>query len=115
MDDHSTGSIITHVNDELSPDNPQSMFVTLFLAILNIRNGELLYTNAGHNPSYVKRASGTVEVLTQRHGPIVGAMPGLAYQEASTKLGKGDVVLMYTDGVTEAMNSAACSPQFKGV
>ncbi len=106
VDDHSTGSIITHVNDELSADNPQSMFVTLFLAILDIRNGELLYTNAGHNPSYVRRANGTVEVLTQRHGPIVGAMPGLAYQEASIKLGKGDVVLMYTDGVTEAMNSA---------
>jgi sigma-B regulation protein RsbU (phosphoserine phosphatase) len=106
VDDYSTASITTHVNDELSEENPQSMFVTLFLAILNIRSGELLYTNAGHNPSYVKRADGTVEPLKQLHGPIVGAMPGLTYKEASVKLEKGDGILLYTDGVTEAMNAA---------
>ena len=106
VDDNSTGSIITHVNDELSAENPQSMFVTLFLAILNVRSGELLYTNAGHNPSYIKRADGTVESLREIHGPIVGAMPGLAYKEASTTLRKGDGILLYTDGVTEAMNGA---------
>lgn len=106
VDDYSTASITTHVNDELSEENPQSMFVTLFLAILNIRNGDLLYTNAGHNPSYVKRADGTVEALKQIHGPIVGAMPGLTYKEASVKLERGDGILLYTDGVTEAMNAA---------
>lgn len=106
VDDYSTASIATHVNDELSEENPQSMFVTLFLAILNIRSGDLLYTNAGHNPSYVKRADGTVEALKQIHGPIVGAMPGLTYKEASVKLERGDGILLYTDGVTEAMNAA---------
>ena len=106
VDDYSTASITTHVNDELSEENPQSMFVTLFLAILNIRSGELLYTNAGHNPSYVKRTDGTVEALKQLHGPIVGAMPGLTYKEASVKLERGDGILLYTDGVTEAMNDA---------
>jgi sigma-B regulation protein RsbU (phosphoserine phosphatase) len=103
-DDYSTASIVTHVNDELSEDNPQSMFVTLFLAILNVRTGELLYTNAGHNPSYTKRSSGSVEVLKELHGPIVGAMPGLTYKEASMMLKAGDMMLLYTDGVTEAMN-----------
>lgn len=104
VDDDSTASIVTHVNDELSADNPQSMFVTLFLGILNVRTGELVYTNAGHNPSYVKRAHGSVELLKQLHGPIVGAMPGLTYKQAALNLSGGDIVLLYTDGVTEAMN-----------
>ena len=104
VDDYSTASIVTHVNDALGEDNPQSMFVTLFLAILNVRTGELLYTNAGHNPSYIRRRSGSVEFLKERHGPIVGAIPGLAYKEASMPLGAGDTMLLYTDGVTEAMN-----------
>ncbi len=104
VNDYSTASIVTHVNDELNEDNLQSMFVTLFLAILNVRTGELLYTNAGHNPSYTKRSSGSVEVLKELHGPIVGAMPGLTYKEASMRLKAGDMMLLYTDGVTEAMN-----------
>ena len=104
VDDYSTASIVTHVNDALGEDNPQSMFVTLFLAILNVRTGELLYTNAGHNPSYIRRRSGSVEALKELHGPIVGAMPGLAYKESSMLLGAGDTMLLYTDGVTEAMN-----------
>lgn len=49
----STGNILTRVNDELSRDNPEAMFVTIFLGILNTKTGELVYTNAGHNPPYL--------------------------------------------------------------
>ncbi len=59
-DDRSTASILTHVNDELSVDNPNCMFVTVFAGILNIRSGELLYTNAGHNPPYIRKQDGTL-------------------------------------------------------
>jgi sigma-B regulation protein RsbU (phosphoserine phosphatase) len=103
-DDRSTGSILTHVNDELSQDNPSSMFVTVFAAILNIATGELTYTNAGHNPPYVKHPDGSIRALTERHGPIVGAMSGIAYGEESSHLSSDDVVIMFTDGVTEAMD-----------
>lgn len=106
VDDYSTASIVTHLNDELSEDNTTSMFVTLFLAILHVPTGEFVYTNAGHNPTMIKRVGGEIETLTNRHGPIVGAMPGLAYKEDRVTLHRGDLMLLYTDGVTEAMNPA---------
>ncbi len=101
-DDLSTASIVTRVNDELSQNNKNYMFVTLFTGILNLITGELTYTNAGHNPSYIIRAQGDPDRLENRHGPVIGARPGLAYQEDSHHLFDGDTLFMYTDGVTEA-------------
>ncbi|MFC1689041.1 SpoIIE family protein phosphatase [Pseudomonadota bacterium] len=102
--DPSPASIVTRVNDEMSQDNPSSMFVTLFLAICNVRTGECRFTNAGHNPPYIRRQDGSMEVLSQRHGPIIGAMEDLAYKESSIDLGMGDELFIFTDGVTEAMD-----------
>ena len=101
-DDASTASIITHVNDELSHNNETYMFITLFIGILDVKRGILLYTNAGHNPPYIIRGNGSLECLDNRHGPVVGAMEGLAYKEDLVTLGKSDLVFLYTDGVTEA-------------
>ncbi len=103
-DDRSTASILTHVNDELSVDNPNCMFVTIFSGILNIRTGELLYTNAGHNPPYIKRKDGALQCLDERHGPVVGAVEGMVYGEGRDTMAPGDLLLLYTDGVTEAMD-----------
>jgi sigma-B regulation protein RsbU (phosphoserine phosphatase) len=103
-DDTSTASILTRVNDEISRDNKAYMFVTLFVGILDTVTGELVYTNAGHNPSYIRKADGNLERLDPLHGPVVGAREGLAYKEDSVWIAKGDVLLMYTDGVTEARN-----------
>ena len=105
MDDSSPASIVTRVNDEMSEDNPSSMFVTLFIAICNVRTGECRYTNAGHNPPYIQRDSGQQEICDQRHGPIIGAMEGLAYKESQVLLGKSDRLMIFTDGVTEAMDT----------
>lgn len=102
--DLSTASILTHVNNEIEADNEASMFVTVFLAIINIRSGSMLYTNAGHNPSYIRRKDGQLERLENLHGPVVGAVGGLAYKEDTVKLTEGDYLLAYTDGVTEAMD-----------
>jgi sigma-B regulation protein RsbU (phosphoserine phosphatase) len=104
--DFSTASILTHVNSEMSKDNVSSMFVTIFICILDIKNGELIYTNAGHNPAYIKRANGELKRLDTRHGPVIGALDGLAYKENKLHLFCGDSILLYTDGVTEAMNDA---------
>jgi sigma-B regulation protein RsbU (phosphoserine phosphatase) len=103
-EDISTASIITQVNDELSRDNPASMFVTFFIGILNIKTGEVVYTNAGHNPPYVKRKTGEVEKLSKRHGLVLGAMDGITYGEDKVLLANADTILLYTDGVTEAMD-----------
>jgi len=101
----STGKMLTEVNNELGEDNESGMFVTLFVGILDTDTGELVYTNAGHNPSYLRRDDGNLERLDTRHGPVVGAMPDLIYKESRLQLHKGDIVLTYTDGVTEAMNA----------
>ncbi|MDX2252452.1 MAG: SpoIIE family protein phosphatase [Nitrospira sp.] len=103
--DPSPASIITHVNDALSADNDSCMFVTLYLGILNLRDGTLLTTNAGHNPPLLKRRDGRFEWLTAQDGPIVGPMPGIAFKESLIQLTPGDELFFYTDGVTEAENA----------
>ncbi|UVT20654.1 MAG: SpoIIE family protein phosphatase [Nitrospira sp.] len=102
--DPSPASIVTHVNDALSQDNDSCMFVTLYLGILNLRDGTLVTTNAGHNQPLLKRRSGRFEWLTAQDGPLVGPMPGIAYKESTMRLGPGDELFLYTDGVTEADN-----------
>jgi sigma-B regulation protein RsbU (phosphoserine phosphatase) len=104
-DDFSTASILTHLNDELSADNKECMFVTLFIGIINIKTGEVLFTNAGHNPPYIRRNDGSLQRLDARHGPVIGAMNGVVYGEDRVRLERADLVLLYTDGVTEAMDS----------
>lgn len=103
-EDISTASIITRVNDELSSDNKKSMFVTVFIAVFDVVTGKLTFTNGGHNPPVVRKADGELLQLTQRHGPVLGAMSGLTYKEDSIQLKKDDLLFVYTDGVTEARN-----------
>ena len=104
-DDPSTASVLTHANDELSRDNPNGMFVTLFIGVLDIRSGEFDYTNAGHNPPYLIRTDGPPEAMSDRHGPIVGAMKGMVYRKGTDVMLPGDILYMYTDGVTEEMDT----------
>jgi sigma-B regulation protein RsbU (phosphoserine phosphatase) len=98
----SPASVLTQANGELADNNESSMFVTILFAVLDVDTGELVFCNAGHNPPYIRRADGTVEPLNQRHGPVAGAMEGLAYKEDRVFLGQDDLLLLYTDGVTEA-------------
>ena len=103
--DFSTASIMTRVNDELCEGNDEYLFVTVFLAILNIHTGELRFTNAGHNYPYIIKEDKSLVTLNQKHGPVVAAMDGLVYKEDVITLDKFDTLFLYTDGVTEAMNS----------
>ncbi|MFC2046287.1 SpoIIE family protein phosphatase, partial [Chloroflexota bacterium] len=103
-DDHEPASILTHVNNELSRDNESAMFVTAFLGIINVKTGEIQYTNAGHNPPYIKRRDGTAEILDAFHGPVIGALPGMTYKQDAAILAEKDMIVLYTDGVTEAMD-----------
>lgn len=96
--------VATRVNEELTRDNTNSMFVTAFIARLNLATGELHYTNAGHNPPFVRRAGGAVDRYGTRHGPVLGAAEGATYGESVATLAPDDTLLLYTDGVTEAIN-----------
>ena len=80
------------------------MFITVFAAILNIRTGKLTFTNAGHNPPYIIRKDGSILRLAHRHGTVIGALPGMKYSEETIQMNRDDYLLLYTDGVTEAMN-----------
>jgi len=100
------GDVLTRVNEELSRDNDNAMFVTAFIARLDLASGELRYTNAGHNPPLVRRAGGAVERYATRHGAVLGAAEGVTYGESSAVLSPGDTLLLYTDGVSEAMDTS---------
>jgi len=105
-DDFSTASILTHVNEELCGVNKAVTFATLFMGILNIKTGLLLYTNAGHKPPFIRQAEGSLEMLDRKHGPVLGAVRGLVYKEDKIMLSKNDMLLTYTDGIPEARDKA---------
>ncbi|HWR03687.1 MAG TPA: SpoIIE family protein phosphatase [Humidesulfovibrio sp.] len=100
------GRILTRANNDLAQDNESCMFVTIFCAVLNMKTGELRYASAGHNPPVLLRAGGAASYLPTRQEPVAGAMEGVAYTSDTLTLAPGDGLLLYTDGVTEAMNPA---------
>jgi sigma-B regulation protein RsbU (phosphoserine phosphatase) len=104
--DSSPASILTHVNNQMAAQNPDYMFVTVFMAVLDTQTQTLVYSNAGHNPTFIRHQDGTLLKLSDLHGPVVAAMEGIEYGETTVQLTKGDVVFAYTDGITEAHNSA---------
>jgi sigma-B regulation protein RsbU (phosphoserine phosphatase) len=88
----------------MSIDNPNYMFATIFLCVLNMRTGELLFTNAAHNPAYVLGRDGKVKTVDSRHGLVVGPLADSIFAEETITLSAGDTFFLYTDGVTEAMD-----------
>jgi serine phosphatase RsbU (regulator of sigma subunit) len=98
------GPCMVRLNDLLAADNDEMMFVTLFYAILDTRDGSLVYANAGHNPPYVMRADGTIEVVPRTNGMALAVMDGIEYAENRLTLARGDGLFMFTDGVTEALD-----------
>lgn len=98
-----TNLIMEKVNNDLAEDNESCMFVTLFLAIIDIRTGEVSYSNAGHNPPILLTGN-NASYLEPMNEPIAGAMSELCYSTQQLTLTPGDTLFLYTDGVTEAMN-----------
>jgi sigma-B regulation protein RsbU (phosphoserine phosphatase) len=100
------GRALTLVNAELAEDNDTCMFITAFCGILNLRTGDLTFATAGHNPPLIVRQAAPIEILRRRPGPALAALQGSRYQNEAVRLAAGDLLLLYTDGVTEAMNPA---------
>lgn len=95
---------ITYSNDLLAKESANNMFVTVFYGIYNIKTGEVTYTNAGHNPPYLIKADGTIEQLPLSKDIVVGALDDFQFSEETLQLEHDDTLLLYTDGVTEAIN-----------
>ena len=95
--------VFTLVNNELCKGNQTNMFVTAFLAVLNLKTGVLEYVNAGHNPPFYFQGS-TYEMLNVERNMILGGLEDMQYKSEQVQMQKGDRLFLYTDGVTEAQN-----------
>jgi len=97
---------IARANRLLCADASRGMFVTLFYLALDARSGELTYVNAGHNPPLLYRPGAAEMRPLARTGMLLGVEPAATYEEHSARLAPGDLLLLYTDGVTDAINPA---------
>ena len=96
--------IMTYVNHQLCQNNESFMFCTAWLGILNLTNGRLIASNAGHEYPAIRRADGQFELMKDVHDPPLGVRDGLRFKEYEMTLYPGDCLFQYTDGVTEAIN-----------
>jgi len=96
---------LRRVNDLLLPDTRQGMFVTAVYGVLDLTSGNFTYVNAGHNPPlWVSHINSTVQKLT-RTGIALGVMEQPGMSEETIQLTKGDFILLYTDGLSEAFDA----------
>jgi serine phosphatase RsbU (regulator of sigma subunit) len=95
--------LVSRLNTQIVKHAPRSRFVTLFVAAFSPVSGELVYVNAGQNPPLLRRAGGTYERL-RAGGMALGMFDHATYTTGHTTLGFDDVVVMYSDGITEAEN-----------
>ncbi len=94
---------MNYVNNLLCNESVASMFVTVFYGILNTATGELEYVNAGHNPPYLINSSG-IKTVELTRGTVLGGIEHFNYRSLKMQLAPGDILYLYTDGVTEAFN-----------
>ncbi|MCH3966088.1 MAG: SpoIIE family protein phosphatase [Bacilli bacterium] len=104
MEGPSAADTLTKANKELLEGNREGMFVTVWLGILGISTGKLDYASAGHNPPLIETEGNGFQYLKKNSGFILAGMETTKYKGFETTLHKGDKILLYTDGVTEAMN-----------
>jgi serine phosphatase RsbU (regulator of sigma subunit) len=104
----SVGQTLHKTNEVIQPDIRRGMFVTMFYAVLDSRAHKLEVANAGHNPAFRVRSDGSVEEIAPE-GIALGLVPAQQFfvEELSTAIEPGDLLAFYTDGVTEAMNTAS--------
>ncbi len=95
----------TRANQELCEHNEEGMFVTAWMGILDLKTGLVRFANAGHNPPLVRGESGAFEYLKSRAGFVLAGMEGIRYRINELQLHPGDVIYLYTDGVTEATDA----------
>ena len=101
----SLDQMVTSVNVYLAENTPANRFITLFIAELEPHTGHLTFINAGHNPPLLARADGSLELL-QSGGLPLGLMDFAEYEVGNAQLNSGDVLFIYSDGVSEANNLA---------
>jgi serine phosphatase RsbU (regulator of sigma subunit) len=101
----SPAGLVERLNRILTAASLNNRFISFFFSVVRPETGEITYCNAGHNPPLLVRSGGQVECL-EGGGPVLGILPDLAYEEHRCWLQPGEVVVLFSDGVTEATNPA---------
>lgn len=100
-------ALMSQLNEILCSDviKSRGMFITLFMACLDLESGSLEYCNGGHPPPYYHRAATGEVVPLKRGGPLVGQLPGVSYVSTQINIGRNDRIFCFTDGLVEAANA----------
>lgn len=101
----SPAEILSYANEQLCEGNEAELFVTVWLAIIQISTGKGIAANAGHEHPVIKRAGGDFELQIYRHSPAVATIEGIRFKEHEFEIYPGDLLYVYTDGVPEATNA----------
>lgn len=104
FNDNDAASIVSKMNDAMAEMNEQNMFVTLFLGVLNLKDGRMEYCNAGHNAPILYSDGKASEIAVKANLPL-GILSGFAFESQTTTLNSKDTLFLYTDGLSEAENS----------
>jgi sigma-B regulation protein RsbU (phosphoserine phosphatase) len=100
----SPAAALESVNRQICANNPEDMFVTVWLGVLELSSGRLIAANAGHEYPALKAPEGGFELYKDKHGLVVGGMDDMIYREYELQLSPGSKLFVYTDGVPEATN-----------
>lgn len=105
-DDESPASIVSKVNERLCENNPDMMFVTVWVGIYTISSHEICYVNAGHeDPAIYRAATGRYELILEEHDMVLGFSAEAGFREHTITMSPGDRLFVYTDGVPEATSA----------
>jgi len=96
--------MVWRLDQAVAVNSPINRFITLFFAVLDPESKEMTYCNAGHDPPLIIRADGSVERLAAQ-GSVLGMLPEIGYSQDKCAFGPGDLLAIFSDGVTEAENS----------
>ncbi len=96
---------LAKLNDLLAERSRRGMFATLLYIELDSRSGKLTISNAGHLPPIIKKADGSLMTLAKAGGAPLGMLPGMKFSQETARLERGETVILYTDGIVEAMNA----------
>ncbi len=101
----SPSEILAYANEQLCEGNDAELFVTVWMAVIDLETGDGIAVNAGHEHPVLRRAGGNYEFVIYKHSPAVAVMEGMKFREHEFHLNPGDSIFVYTDGVPESTNS----------
>lgn len=102
----SPSEVLAYANEQLCEGNEAELFVTVWMAIIEISTGKGVASNAGHEYPVIRRAGGQFELIKTKHSPAVATIEGIRFKEEEFEMHPGDTLFVYTDGVPEATNSS---------